>query len=83
MNTWEKSDDKFKNASDFIKQNKYTFHVLIDDKDEVVKSFNVQGVPTKFVIDKDGFIRFKKAGAPESADAIVDEISAMIELTGQ
>ncbi|MCX6174210.1 MAG: redoxin domain-containing protein [Ignavibacteriales bacterium] len=83
VDTWEQATDVTKNASDFIKQNKYTFHVLIDSKNEVVKSFGVQGVPSKFVIDKEGFIRFKKVGAPEGIDAIVEEVSAMIELAGQ
>jgi len=54
IDTWEKAEVKDKNASDFISNNKYTFHVLMDNEDKVVAEFKVEGIPTKFVIDKKG-----------------------------
>jgi hypothetical protein len=47
---------------------------------EVVESYKVSGIPTKFVIDKNGNIRFKFTGFSGGEDAAVEEVTAMIEL---
>ncbi len=31
INTWERVEEKTKNAADFIAKNDYPFHVLVDD----------------------------------------------------
>ena len=80
VNTWESAKDKKKNAADFIKENKYTFNVPLDDKDKVVGKFGVQGIPTKFIIDRDGNIRFKSVGFRGNDRALVEELARMIEL---
>ncbi|MCC6279010.1 MAG: TlpA family protein disulfide reductase [Saprospiraceae bacterium] len=80
VDTWEKSDDKVKNAQEFINGKNYTFDVLMDNDDKVVAAFGVSGIPTKFVLDTKGKIRFKAVGFDGSADALVDELSSMIEL---
>ena len=80
VDTWEKGDNKAKNAGDFITANKYTFHVLQDNEDKVVEQFKVEGIPTKFVIDKNGVIRFKAIGFDGSDEKLVTELTAMIEL---
>ncbi len=79
VDTWENSGDKEKNASDFITANKYTFNVLMDNESKVVSSFGVTGIPTKFVVDKNGKIRFKSMGFSGNSDALADELSIMIE----
>jgi len=80
VDTWEKSDDKLKNAQEFITGKKYAFNVLMDNDDKVVSSFGVSGIPTKFVIDRQGKIRFKAVGFDGSAEGLVEELSSMIEL---
>ncbi len=80
VDTWESGDNKEKNAKDFITANKYDFHVLMDNENKVVEQFNVDGIPTKFVIDKNGIIRFKSVGFNGSDDGLVQELSAMIDL---
>jgi peroxiredoxin len=81
VNTWEKNvDDKKKNAQDFITQNKYTFQVLLDNDNKVIESYKVGGIPTKFIIDKTGNIRFKAVGFDGSDDKLVSELSSMITL---
>ncbi|MCX6169337.1 MAG: redoxin domain-containing protein [Ignavibacteriales bacterium] len=81
VNTWENNvDDKKKNAQDFITQNKYTFHVLLDNDNKVIESYKVDGIPTKFIIDKTGNIRFKAVGFSGSDDKLVTELSTMISL---
>lgn len=80
LNTWENVEDKKQNAEDFIKKNNYPFHVLLDDKNEVVSSFKVRGIPTKFIIDGNGNIRFKSVGFSGNADEMVEEIGIMISM---
>lgn len=83
IDTWENVDNKLQNASDFMKKNNYPFHVLMDDESKVVADFKVSGIPTKFIIDKNGSIRFKSVGFGGNDDALVDEIDSMIELAAK
>jgi hypothetical protein len=46
----------------------------------VVTGYKVSGIPAKFIIDKNGNIRFKLTGFSGGDDAAVEELSAMIEL---
>lgn len=80
VDTWERSPDKAKAAGDFIQEKNYTFNVLMDTEDKVVSDYGVSGIPTKFVVDKNGRIRFKSVGFGGDADALVEEINLMIEL---
>ncbi len=80
VNTWERVEDKIQNAKDFIAKNKYPFQVLMDLDNSVITSYKVSGIPTKFIIDKNGNIRFKSVGYNGDSDAMVEEISTMISL---
>lgn len=88
VDTWENGDNYLPGVVKFIQDNKYTFHVLMDEKgadgrqSKVVSAFGVEGIPTKFVIDANGNIRFKKVGFEGTAESIRDEVSAMIEMAG-
>jgi len=46
----------------------------------VVESFGISGIPTKFILDKNGNIRFRVTGFTGSNEAAVEEISAMINM---
>lgn len=83
INTWENAEDKKKNAADFIAKSQYNFQVLMDNEDKVVQQFKVEGIPTKFVIDGNGVIRFKSVGFNGSEDAAIAELTAMIDLAAQ
>ncbi|MDZ7318286.1 MAG: redoxin domain-containing protein [candidate division KSB1 bacterium] len=80
INTWERGDNIKKRVSDFIEDKNYPFHVLLDSKNDVVAAYNVDGIPTKFVIDKSGVIRFKSVGFGGDTDKMVEELSLMIEM---
>ncbi len=80
VDTWETADKKEKNAEDFIAAHKYDFHVLMDNDSKVVEQFKVNGIPTKFVIDKNGVIRFKAVGFDGSDDKLVTELTTMINI---
>jgi len=63
LNTMEREKTeagKEEKVKQFIAQNKYSFTVLFDT--DVVRKYGVSGIPTKFVIDKNGFIQFKSVG---------------------
>jgi thiol-disulfide isomerase/thioredoxin len=81
VDTWEhKEPAKMKeDAAQFIKDNKYTFNVVLDDKDKTIGDYKVDGIPTKFIIDKSGLVRYTSIGFGGNADELVEEISLMIE----
>lgn len=81
INSWENGDDRNKKAADFIKTNKYNFDVLLDSDNAVIESFKVEGIPTKFVIDKNGIIRFKSVGYNSNEEKAMAELTAMINLS--
>lgn len=80
INTWEGVENKLKNANDFIKQNNYSFRVLMDESNDVISKYKVRGIPTKFIIGKDGNIKFISAGFSGNIDQLVDELSTMISM---
>lgn len=80
IDTWERIPEPKKAVQSFITENKYTFSVLLDDKNtKVVDKFGIVGIPTKFIIDGKGNIRYKLIGFDGSDEAAVEEISYMIE----
>ncbi|MEJ7589792.1 MAG: TlpA disulfide reductase family protein, partial [Ferruginibacter sp.] len=83
VDTWESAEDKLKNARNFMEKKKYEFHVLMDNDNKMVEDFKVNGIPAKFVIDKNGRIRFKSTGFGGNDDNLVNELSTMIELAAK
>lgn len=86
IDTWENGSDYLPGVKRFIADKGYSFHVLMDEtgadkkQSKVVSSFKVEGIPTKFIIDKNGDIRFKYVGYSGTSEAVVNEVTAMIEL---
>lgn len=64
VNTWEneKGEAREKTVRKFIADKQYTFPVLFDQDNATVTAYGVEGIPTKFIIDKKGRIRFKDVG---------------------
>jgi peroxiredoxin len=83
INSWERVENKLETAAKFIKENNYPFNVLMDTDNSVITSFKVSGIPTKFVIDGTGNIRFKLVGFDGNTDHVADEISAMVKLASE
>jgi peroxiredoxin len=46
----------------FIAENGFSFPVLLDSQAEVMKKYHVRGLPTTFIIDRDGFIQHIQSG---------------------
>lgn len=88
VDVWETAKNYEDGVKKFIADNKYSFHVLMDEKtekgrqDKVVSTFEVTGIPTKFVIDKSGNIRFKYVGFSGTSEKVLDEVSNMVEMAG-
>lgn len=89
INTWENVPNRKKLVEDFIAKNKYTFNVLYDKAQAetgndfaVVKDYEVEGIPTKFVVDGNGQIRFKDVGWNGNEFAFMQELQTMIEMAG-
>jgi peroxiredoxin len=54
----------------------------MDLDNAVVTKYGVSGIPTKFVVDRNGKIRFKAVGFSGNDQELVDELSTMIEIAG-
>jgi thiol-disulfide isomerase/thioredoxin len=86
IHTMEYTDKATDEARAYIAATKYPFQVLMDLKDKetkknkVVDSYKTSMIPAKFVIDKNGDLRFRMIGYHEGDDATLEQITAMIEL---
>lgn len=87
IDTRERTGNYKKLVSDFIGQNNYTFNVLYDKhfsdgkKSQLYNDYKIVGIPTKFIVDANGIVRFEKIGfmPDESAETLADEVADMIE----
>jgi len=87
VDCWENGKDfNIDGVKKFIADNKYTFHVLMDEKaddgrqSKVNTQFGVSGIPTKFIIDKNGNIRFTYVGYDGTPEQLVEEVTNMIDM---
>ncbi len=86
INTMEKGD-AVQLVKDFLQKNPYPFTMLIDEKMDRLNLYKAYtklkvegGIPAKIVIDRKGNIRFRSAGFSGNDAALVEELSAMIEM---
>jgi len=86
VDTFENGKTREDDVRNFSEKNDYNFHVLIDPYSssisayDIASAYNVSGIPTKILIDKDGNMRFKDVGFSGSTDKLVSKLDAMIEL---
>ncbi len=80
INTWQDEANKEQVVREFLEKNQYPFYVLMDSEDKVVADYGVSGIPTKFVIDPKGKIRFKSVGFEGDTEKMVKEVKLMVEL---
>lgn len=74
--TLQENKDKVK---EFMTQNNYPFHVLMDSQSKTAAAFKMNSIPTKCIIDKNGNLRYKITGAETNEGKLLDEMNAMIE----
>ncbi len=80
VDTWESGEDVEGKVRKFINDNAYRFNVLMDSKNEVVANYGVSGIPTKFILDKEGNIRYKSVGFGGNDAELIDELSIVIDI---
>ncbi|MEO5984015.1 MAG: TlpA disulfide reductase family protein [Ferruginibacter sp.] len=83
VNTLERADNKLENSKDFMKEKNYAFYVLMDDENKMAAAFGVTGIPQKFIIDKNGNIRFKTLGFEGNVEELANEVVIMVEMAGK
>ena len=69
-------DENSQDATDFINKINVSYKILADQSGEIPESFGVNAMPTSYVIDKSGVIRYVHSGY-KSGD--VNKIKAEIE----
>ena len=85
INTLDNKKNLQEIVQKYMNEKGYTFNVLFDTQDAATKkhpvteSYKIKGIPAKFIIDKEGNIRFKPMGFSGSNEETVKELSAMIE----
>lgn len=87
INTWQREANREEVVNKFFEENKYDFNVLYDTRNkanpetfDVITAYKVNGIPTKFIIDPKGNIRFTAVGFSGNTDEVVREIDMMIGL---
>lgn len=85
INTWERDKNYKENVPEFITKNAYPFEVLYDDQKDVesgkilAEKLDIQGIPAKFIVDKNGQIRYALTGSSPDVEYIKLEMRELIE----
>ncbi len=90
VDTFEDMPDRPEQLIQFITENDYPFHVVIDEKKgensnqyETASAYNITGIPTKVIIGPDGKMKFKLVGYDGNNEKLMQEIGLMIEILNQ
>jgi peroxiredoxin len=75
INSWEQQKE---NVKPFLKEHKITYRILLDSDDDVIKKYRVRGIPTFFVLDKKGTVRYSYTGMPPGKQVIQQSIEQLL-----
>lgn len=87
VNTWEslQPEKRVSQIQGFLTKNKYDFRVLMDAplgtgsrSYQLAAALGVEGIPTKFIVDRNGDIRFMSIGFTGDDHRMVAELTNMI-----
>lgn len=85
VNTWERDKNYKENVAKFIDKNQYPFEVIFDDQKDpetgklLAGKLGINGIPSKFILDKEGNIRYMLTGSTSNVDYIKLEMRELIE----
>jgi peroxiredoxin len=72
-------DNERRNAAEFLKRNRIQTAALFDEKKEVIEEYGVSAMPSAFVIDKRGVVRFIHSGYTDSeVEQIKNEVKGLL-----
>ena len=87
LDTRENDSDYKAKAIKLINDSKYSFKIIFDEKDPengkqelVANSYQVNGIPTRILIDKHGKICFTETGYSGSTNQMAEDLIMMVEL---
>ncbi len=70
-------------VADFVRDNGYTFPMLLDTAQRVGDDYRVRGIPTVILIDRDGIIRHVRVGSgPAAEESLSKEIETLLAERG-
>jgi thiol-disulfide isomerase/thioredoxin len=73
-------DQKRKNVDAFLAAHPHSMRVLLDGRMAAADAFQVRGIPTAFVIDRDGRVRFSHPGyGADVVDVLRREILSLLD----
>lgn len=82
----EREKDPLPKVKSFIEKRNYPFTVLIDEpvkpnspEYKVISAYKPNGIPAKYIIDKNGILRFRTSGFDTDAE-LINELEAMISI---
>ncbi|TXH20083.1 MAG: TlpA family protein disulfide reductase, partial [Chitinophagaceae bacterium] len=86
INSMENDEEtRLEKIKSVLKKHQLDFNVLIDQKNnqgfEVASKFKISGLPSQFIIDKNGIVRFSLKGFDGNVDSMIEEVKLMIEKT--
>lgn len=85
IDTWENDKNYKELVKNYISKSGYKFNIAFDDMDKYGKQqklstlFKVKSLPTKIIIDKNGFIKFQEEGFSGSTNDLFNELSTKID----
>ncbi|MBN1154498.1 redoxin domain-containing protein [candidate division KSB1 bacterium] len=80
INAWERGDEKEVKVKQFMQNKGYDMHVLMDTENHAIHEYKVEGIPTKFIIDGKGHVRFKLVGFDGNENTMIRELNLMIDM---
>lgn len=63
-----------KEVKPFVNQFKVNYPILLDEEGAVAESYEVFGLPTTFILDKKGIIRYVSMGYPDDLEKLVNSL---------
>lgn len=72
-------DENVQDAKDFLKESPVDFPIFADSKGEMPEKFGVQGMPTSYLVDKNGVVRLVHQGFKDGdLELLKGEITKLI-----
>ncbi len=72
--------DDLQRASEFMKQNGYSFPVYLNADESAARYFGITGVPETFILDKKGVLRHKVIGPADwNSPAVMETIQSLLD----